>query len=75
MEVPSLGAESELQLPAYATVTATATPDPRFVFDLHHSSWQRWMLDPLSMAMDRTYILMDACWVLNPRSHNRNSPF
>ena len=29
------------------------------VCDLHHSSWQRWILDPLSEAGDRTYILMD----------------
>ena len=29
MEVPGLGVESELQLPAYAT--ATATPDPSHV--------------------------------------------
>ena len=28
MEVPSLGVESERQLPACATATATATPDP-----------------------------------------------
>ena len=36
MEVPSLGVKSELQLPAYAT--ATATPDPSCVCDSHHSS-------------------------------------
>ena len=37
MEVPRLGVESELQLPAYAT--ATATPDPR------HTEWdQEWTL-------------------------------
>ena len=39
MEVPRLGVESELQLSAYTT--ATATRDPSCVFDLHHSSWQR----------------------------------
>ena len=33
MEVPRLGAESELQLPAYAT--ASAMPDLRCVCDLH----------------------------------------
>ena len=32
MEVPRLGVELELQLPAY--LTATATPDPNNVFDL-----------------------------------------
>ena len=41
MEVPRLGVESELQLPAYTTVTAT--PDLSWVFNLHHSSWQRWI--------------------------------
>ena len=30
--------ESELQLPAYAT--ATATPDPSVIFNLHNSLWQ-----------------------------------
>ena len=35
MEVPRLGVESELQLPAYTT--ATATPDPSHVCNLHHS--------------------------------------
>ena len=36
MEVPRLGVESELQLPAYAT--ATAMPDLSYICDLHHSS-------------------------------------
>ena len=35
MEVPRLGVESELQLPAYAT--ATATWDLSHVCNLHHS--------------------------------------
>ena len=38
MEVPRLGVESELQLPAYTT--AIATRDPSAICDLHHSSWQ-----------------------------------
>ena len=59
-DVARLGIESELQLPAYAT--ATATWDPCHVCDLHHSSWQsqqRGILNPLSKARDRTHILMD----------------
>jgi len=28
------------------------------VCDLHHSSWQYWILDPLSKARDRTHNLM-----------------
>ena len=50
MEVPRLGVESELQLPAYTT--ATATPEPSRVFDLHHGSRQRQILNPLSKARD-----------------------
>ena len=53
MEVPRLGVESELQLPAYAT--ATATPDLSCICNLHHSSSrQRRILNPLNEARDRT---------------------
>ena len=38
------GVESEQQLPAYTT--ATATRDSSRVFHLHHSSGQRWILNP-----------------------------
>ena len=54
MEVPRLGVELELRLPAYAT--ATATRDPSLVCDLHHSSWQRWVFNLLSEARDGTPI-------------------
>ena len=50
MEVPRLGIELELQLPAY--ITATATWDPSRVCDLYHSSQQRRIPDPLSKARD-----------------------
>ena len=56
MEVPRLGVEPELQLPA----TATATPDPSHVCDPHHSSWQHSIFNPLIEARDRTCVLMDA---------------
>ena len=56
-EVPRRGVESELQLQAYTT--ATATPDLSCVFDLHHSSQQSQILNPLSGARDWTCILMD----------------
>ena len=56
MEVPRLGVESELQLLAYTT--AIATLDPSCVCNLHHSSWQHWILNPLSKARDRTCNLM-----------------
>ena len=35
MDVPRLGVESELQLPAYTT--ASAAPDPSHICGLHHS--------------------------------------
>ena len=56
MEVPRLGVESELLLLAYTT--ATATLDPSRVCDLHYSSQQRWILNPLSEARDQTCNLM-----------------
>ena len=60
MEVPRLGVESELQLLAYATATATTTWDPSCICELHHSSGQRQILNPLSKARGQTCILMDA---------------
>ena len=60
-EVHRLEVESELQLPAYAT--ATATQDPSHVCNLHHSSQQCWILTPLSEARDRTRVFMDPSWV------------
>ena len=50
MEVPRLGVESELQLQAHST--ATETQDPNRIFDLHHSSWQNGILNPLNEARD-----------------------
>ena len=46
MEVPRLGVESELPLPAYTI--AIAMRDPSHIYDLHHSSGQHQMLNPLS---------------------------
>jgi len=56
-EVPRLGVELELQLPAYTT--ATATLDLSHVCDLYHSSWQCQILNPLSKARNQTPALMD----------------
>ena len=56
VEVPRLGVKSELQLPAYTT--ATAIQDLSLVCDLHHSSQQGQILNPLSKARDRTRNLM-----------------
>ena len=54
MEVPRPGAESEL----LAYITATAMPDPSCICDLLHSSWQCWILNPLSEASYGTGNLM-----------------
>ena len=69
MEVPRLGVESELQLPAYTTVT----PDLSRICDVHHSSQQHQILNPLSKARDGTHLLMDTSWVCYCWSHNGNS--
>ena len=53
---PRLGVQSELQLPAYTT--ATATSDSSHVCDLHHGSGQHRILNPLMEARDRTRNLM-----------------
>ena len=61
MEVPRLGVQMELQLLAYTT--ATATRDPSCICDIHHSSQQRQIPDPLSEARDQTHILMGTSWI------------
>ena len=60
IEVPSLGVELELQLLA----TATAMPDLSCICNLHYSSQQHQILNPLSQARDQTYILMDTVGLL-----------
>ena len=72
MEVPRLGIKSELQLPAYTTAIAMLDLSP--ICDLLHSSQQCQILNRLSKARDRNLIFMDTSPVLNPLSHNRNSP-
>ena len=57
MDVPRLGVESELQLPAYTR--ATGMWDPSDVCDLHHSSQEHRISDPLNKVRDQTHILMD----------------
>ena len=50
MEIPRLGVESELQLLAYTT--ATAMQDPSRACNLHHSSRQCQIPNPLNEARD-----------------------
>ena len=64
VEVPRLGVQSELQLLVYTP--ATATQDPSCVCDLHHSSQQCQILNPLSGARDRTHNLMVPSWIRFP---------
>ena len=61
MEVPRLETKLELQLLAYAS--ATAMRDPWHVCNLHPSSQQHQIFNPLSKARDQTRILMDISWV------------
>ena len=57
----SIGVEPELQLPAVAR--ATAMRDLSHIFDLHHSSRQHQILNPLREVRHGTLILMDTSWV------------
>ena len=65
MEVPRLGVQSELQLPAYTT--ATGTSNLNCIFNLYQ------ILNPRSNARDQTHILLDMGRVLKPLSHSANS--
>ena len=63
VEVPRLGVELELLLPAYTE----AVQDPSFICDLHHSLQQCQTLKPLNEPGEWTWILMDSgqiryCW-------------
>ena len=58
---------------AVAYTRAIAMPDPSQVCDLHHSSCQRWTLNPLNKARAWTHILMDTSQVGNLLSQDGNS--
>ena len=49
MEVPRLGVKLELEL---EPTTDKATWDPSSVCDLHLSSWQHWIPNPLNEAKE-----------------------
>jgi len=61
MEISRLGVQLELQLPAYAT--ATATRDLSHVCNPHHSSRQHQILNPPSKARGRTHNLTVPSWI------------
>ena len=69
-EVPRLQVESELQLLAYTI--DTVTQDPSHICDLHHSSGQHQILNPLSKAVIKPvsswiqyrFISAKPCWEL-----------
>ena len=70
MDVSRLGVESELQLQAYAS--ATAMPYLSCVCDLHHSSRQCQLLNPLSKGRDQTSSSQILVRFV-PLSHNGNT--
>ena len=56
-----------------ASTTAPAMQDLSRVCELHHSSWQGQILNPLSKARNRTHVLMAARQVRQPLSHDGNT--
>ena len=62
MEVARLGGEFAAAAGLHYT-TDTAMPDSSLVFDLHQSSQQCLILNPLKEARDRTHVAMDTSWV------------
>ena len=61
MEVPRLGVNLELQLPAYTT--ATAMWDPATYAAYTTAQGNAGSLNPLSEARDGSCILMDTSWI------------
>ena len=49
-----------IKLKPPACNTAMVMPDLSCICDLRHSSWQHWILNPLSKARDWTWVAMDA---------------
>ena len=58
LRINALRVKSELWLPAYTTATRG---DPSHIYNLHHSSWQHWILNPLREAMDGTCVQIRFC--------------
>ena len=75
MAYGSSQARDQLEATAAGLHHPTAMWDPSHVCDLHHSSWQPWILNPLSDARNQTHILVDTSQFHNLLSHDRNSIF
>ena len=73
MEVPRLGVESELQLQAYTT--ATATLDLSCICDLCHNSQHHLILNPVIKARDWTHILTDSMLGSQPTKPQQELPW
>ena len=58
IDIPRLGVELELQLPTMATPTAMWVQS--LLCDLHHSSWQPQIPDPLSKGRMES----ESLWIL-----------
>ena len=71
-EVPGLGDEWELQLQAYTT--AMGTVHLSLIYDLCPSLWQHWILNHWVRPGIEPSSSQTLYQVLNPLSHNRNSP-
>ena len=71
LEVPRQGAESELQLPAYTTATATLVLS--CICNLCCSLWKCPILNPMTDTGIKSASSQTLCQVLNPLRHNRHA--
>ena len=58
------GSQARRPVRAVAMAYTTATQYLSRVYELHHSSWQHRILNPLSEARDGTRVLMVTSWGL-----------
>ena len=63
MEAPRLEIKLELEQQLLAYTTATATPDPSRICNLHHSLWQCQIFNPPNEARDWTRNLIVPSWI------------
>jgi len=62
-DVPCGSSQARGQIRATAYATATAMQEPSHICDLHHSSQQCQILNPLNEARNGAHILTDPSWV------------